>query len=179
MKKENFLKRAVGYYNHLEEYLLIGSLVFNVLLVFLQVVMRTVFKNSLSWSEELSRYIFIWQIWLGASIALKEEEHIQVTLLYTLIKNKKFHEILQTLAHGIWFLFCLFLVFNGKDLVVSMLERNAKSSGLGAPLFLVYSVFPLASALVCVRLVPRLVSDVKHIFGVQTKDSGENRGNEE
>ena len=27
--------------------------------------------------EELSRYIFIWQIWLGASTALKYNEHIQ------------------------------------------------------------------------------------------------------
>lgn len=51
--------------------------------------MRTVFHNSLSWSEELSRYIFIWQIWLGASIALKEDEHINVTLIYNFVKKKE------------------------------------------------------------------------------------------
>ena len=71
MEKKSILSRIGNIYNNLEEYLLVVSLVINVLLVFLQVIMRTVFKNSLTWSEELSRYIFIWQIWLGASIALK------------------------------------------------------------------------------------------------------------
>ena len=65
MKKKSILSQFTNIYNNLEEYLLIISLVCNVLLVFLQVIMRTVFKNSLTWSEELSRYIFIWQIWLG------------------------------------------------------------------------------------------------------------------
>ena len=50
MKDKGFLGKIVYGYNHLEEYLLVGSLVFSVLLVFLQVEMRTVFKNSLSWS---------------------------------------------------------------------------------------------------------------------------------
>ena len=63
MEKKSILSRIGNIYNNLEEYLLVVSLVINVLLVFLQVIMRTVFKNSLTWSEELSRYIFIWQIW--------------------------------------------------------------------------------------------------------------------
>jgi hypothetical protein len=41
-------------WNHFEEYLLVGSLAFSVALVFLQVVMRYVFQQSLSWSEELA-----------------------------------------------------------------------------------------------------------------------------
>ena len=89
MEKKSILSRIGNIYNNLEEYLLVVSLVINVLLVFLQVIMRTVFKNSLTWSEELSRYIFIWQIWLGASIALKYNEHIRVTLIYSFLKNKK------------------------------------------------------------------------------------------
>ena len=75
MEKKSILSRIGNIYNNLEEYLLVVSLVINVLLVFLQVIMRTVFKNSLTWSEELSRYIFIWQIWLGASIAWEQVLH--------------------------------------------------------------------------------------------------------
>lgn len=171
MKKKNLLKIAHAY-NCLEEYLLIGSLVFNVLLVFMQVIMRTMFKNSLSWSEELSRYIFIWQIWLGTSIALKENEHINVTLLYTLIKNETFHRVLDTIADGIWFVFCIFLFFNGKDLVLSMVERNSRSSGLGVPLAFVYSIFPAASALVCIRLIPRLIKDIQSLSGKRKSENG-------
>ena len=61
--------------DHLEEYILIGSLFVSVALVFVQIVMRYAFKNSIFWSEELVRYIFLWQIWLGASYATKENKH--------------------------------------------------------------------------------------------------------
>lgn len=60
MNKTGFLKKLIYGYDKLEEYLLCGSLVFTTLVVFLQVIMRKVFNNSLTWSEELTRYIFIW-----------------------------------------------------------------------------------------------------------------------
>lgn len=164
MEKKSILSRIGNIYNNLEEYLLVVSLVINVLLVFLQVIMRTVFKNSLTWSEELSRYIFIWQIWLGASIALKYNEHIRATLIYSFLKNKKVQAAIGLLADLIWFLFCAYMVVNGKDLLVSMAARRAVSSGLRLPLVYVYSVFPLASFLVCVRMLGVLGKDVKKLF---------------
>ena len=83
------MKKLFNFYNKIEEYLLVYSLVFNVILVFSQVIMRSIFNLSLSWSEELSRYIFIWQIWLGTSIAIKEDKHINVELIYQIVKSKK------------------------------------------------------------------------------------------
>ena len=133
MKKKSILSQFTNIYNNLEEYLLIISLVCNVLLVFLQVIMRTVFKNSLTWSEELSRYIFIWQIWLGASTALKYNEHIRVTLIYSFMKSEKLKAVIGLAADFIWFLFCAYMVLNGKELLVSMAARNAASSGLQLP----------------------------------------------
>ena len=41
MEKKSILSRIGNIYNNLEEYLLVVSLVINVLLVFLQVIMRT------------------------------------------------------------------------------------------------------------------------------------------
>ena len=79
------LKKLIRYYNRLEENVLILSLVFTVALIFLQVIMRKVFQNSITWSEELARYIFIWQIWLGTSIGFRDGKHISISvcLLYT------------------------------------------------------------------------------------------------
>ncbi len=171
MKEKGFLGKIVYGYNHLEEYLLIGSLVFSVLLVFFQVVMRTVFKNSLSWSEELARYLFIWQTWLGASIAFKEDEHIKVTLIYSIIKNKRMQAVIDFIADAIWFLFSFFLIFNGASLVSSIVSRNVTSSGLGLPMAFVYVVFPVSSALVCIRLLPKLKDKISLIM--KKEDGGD------
>lgn len=170
MKKKSILSQFTNIYNNLEEYLLIISLVCNVLLVFLQVIMRTVFKNSLTWSEELSRYIFIWQIWLGASTALKYNEHIRVTLIYSFMKSEKLKAVIGLAADFIWFLFCAYMVLNGKELLVSMVARNAASSGLQLPLVYVYMAFPIASFLVCLRLLGVLAGDWKKLTGKREEE---------
>ena len=42
------MKKVIGFYNSLEAHLLVISLAFTTLLIFVQVVMRYVFNNSLS-----------------------------------------------------------------------------------------------------------------------------------
>ena len=53
--------------DNIELYICVFLMSFMTLLVFVQVVMRYVFNNSLSWSEELARYTFIWLIYIGIS----------------------------------------------------------------------------------------------------------------
>ena len=166
MRKQGASGTFADCYNHVEEYLLVVSLIINVILVFMQVIMRTVFRNSLTWSEELSRYIYIWQIWLGASIALKHRQHIRVTMLLELFKkNNAVKNFITLLADLVWFLFCVYMIFNGVSLLQSMAGRNAVSSGLHLPLVCVYLVFPLASFLVSLRLSALLFEDIRRLTG--------------
>jgi len=53
---------------------------FAVILVamFAQVVFRYVLGSSLSWSEEVSRYMFVWLCYLGAYVAILRNAHIGV-----------------------------------------------------------------------------------------------------
>lgn len=164
------MKKIVRFYDKFEENLLVWSLVFNVMLVFTQVIMRSVFNYSLSWSEELSRYIFIWQTWLGASTALKYNEHIRVELLFSFLKNLKAQKIIKILADSIWFVFSLFLVSNGWELVQSMISRNSLSSGMRLPLAFIYIALPISSLLICLRLIPRIYNQIKHINNVEDND---------
>ena len=45
---------------NLEAVPLIAITVVMTLLIFVQVIMRYVLQSSLSWSEELARYLFVW-----------------------------------------------------------------------------------------------------------------------
>ena len=47
-------------------------------LVFANVVLRYLFGASLSWVEELTRYMMIWVAWLAAGLALREGAHIAI-----------------------------------------------------------------------------------------------------
>ncbi|HWR62375.1 MAG TPA: TRAP transporter small permease, partial [Clostridia bacterium] len=157
--------------------LLVGSLAFNVIIVLMQVIMRSVFNYSLSWTEELSRYIFIWQVWLGASTALKYNEHIRVELIFTFVKNVKVQRIIKAIANLIWLAFCIFLTSSGWKLVQSMIGRNALSSGMRVPLAFVYIVLPISALLICIRLVPRIISDIRSINSPASEKEAAEGGN--
>ena len=155
------MKKFLQKYDKFEEYLLIGSLVFNVLLIFSQIFMRTIFNYSLSWTEELSRYIFIWQTWLGTSIALKYKQHIRVEILINIFKKAKKKKILEISVNLIWIAFSIFLLYAGTLLCKSMIARNVLSSGMRIPLVFVYSCLPISSLIVLIRLINDSINLIK------------------
>lgn len=64
-----------------EDICLVAMFAIMVAAIFLQVIMRFVFNNSLPWSEELGKFMFVWISWLGISIGQRRNEHIKITLL--------------------------------------------------------------------------------------------------
>jgi TRAP-type C4-dicarboxylate transport system permease small subunit len=62
-----------------------GSLFFlTLVLVFTtgtQISLRVFFDLPLSWTEEVARYAFIWWVFFGAMIALRERRHLGIDIL--------------------------------------------------------------------------------------------------
>ena len=147
------MKNALKKFNKIEEIVLVSSLVLNVIIVFMQVIMRYFFNTSLTCSEELSRYIFIWQVWLGSSIAFVDDQHIRVDLIFSIFKSEKSQRILHLIINIIWFSFNVFLVYVGIKLLGSMSARNALSSGMRLPLVYVYATLPVSSFILAIRIL--------------------------
>ena len=57
---------------YLEEIILVILLICMTLILGLQIVSRYVFRNSLSWSEELVRYMFVWSTFIGVPYCIKK-----------------------------------------------------------------------------------------------------------
>ena len=68
---------------HMEKILCVIFLALMSIIIVLQVFFRYVLNNSLSWSEELARYLFIWMIYIGISLGVKMDKHICVDAVYT------------------------------------------------------------------------------------------------
>jgi len=97
------------------------------LLVFCQVVMRYVFRNSLSWSEELARFIFMWLSWIGASYAVKERSHFRVEMFADLMKGRG-RVRFELLILVVWFAFAAIMTWLGTRLTIFLMERRQVSS---------------------------------------------------
>ena len=55
--------------NACAEFILWVLVALTIVVTFVQVVFRYGLDSSLSWSEELARYLFVWVIFIGASVA--------------------------------------------------------------------------------------------------------------
>jgi TRAP-type C4-dicarboxylate transport system permease small subunit len=70
--------RVVGIVGAVERGAGIGLIALIVVTVTVQVITRYAFGQPLVWVEELATYSFIWAVFLGAALGLKEMRHIRI-----------------------------------------------------------------------------------------------------
>ncbi len=161
-------QKLVQFYNKFEEYLLITSLIVAVIIVFVGIVMRAVVSNSLPWSEELCRYIFVWQCWLGASLAVREGKHIRVDFIFSLLKGKAVH-VAELVAAIIWFLFCVFVVYNSVELLSSIVRSGQFSPVMRMPMLYPYLSVPIGVGMMGLRLIGNIKGEIQAIMAPAAK----------
>lgn len=129
------------------------SLALLVIILALQVFFRYVLESGLTWSEEVSRFCFVWFVYISASLAAQKGSHIRVTIATGLFPGGQRYCLM--LADGIWVVFNVFVVASGIFLLTKMIKHPVYSTSLFMPLVYVYAVIPLAHALMIVRIVER------------------------
>jgi TRAP-type C4-dicarboxylate transport system permease small subunit len=91
--------------------------------------MRYVFLRPPAWAEELSRFIFVWIIMLGAVLVTREQSHIEFVLLLDLLpKRLKF--VLLTLIRLLMIAFCWVMVQQGLKIYPIVAEANSPTFGI-------------------------------------------------
>lgn len=120
----------------------IGVLMFAMVsLTFSQVVARYLAHHSLSWSEEVGRYIFVWISFLGLAAAFQSGAHVALNLLSELLSPLP-RRVLAAIN-------ALFIVGLAVALFVGGIKLmqfglNQRSPALDTPMYLVYAVIPVS-----------------------------------
>lgn len=85
-------------------------------LVFTNVVTRYGFGFSLSWGEEVARFLMIWVTFLGAGLALREGRHVAIELVQDRLPEAT-RRMLRTALAGLILIFLGVLVVLGVQFV--------------------------------------------------------------
>lgn len=144
---------------YFEEYALVFLSAFTVVIIFLQVVMRYVFANSLTWSEEIARYAFIWMIYIGVSYGVKTKKHLGVDA-FTMLFKKKGQIIISVIANILFLVFALFMAYYGLEIV---LKVTRVSAAMQIPLGWVYAAPVVGFTLTTIRLIQNLLLEVSEL----------------
>ncbi|MDF2788651.1 MAG: C4-dicarboxylate transport system permease small protein [Neobacillus sp.] len=124
------------------------------ILIILQVISRFVISFPLTWSEELSRYLMIYIVFAGASLAMRHNQLISIELLPELISAKKRKFVIIIVATLSMVFFGL-LFFQG----LNMLEHvSAQTSpGLGISMAYAYAALPIGSLLLALNALALMI----------------------
>ena len=110
----------------------------------LQVICRYVLGSPLVWSEEASRYLYIWVCYLGAPIALRRGNHIAITLFVDWLPPKVVRAI-SVFWHVVAFLFLVELAIQGAILAVR--SHTLIAITIPVPWSLIHLVVPISAVL--------------------------------
>lgn len=139
-----------------ELYLCVFLMSLMTLITFIQVVMRKVFNNSLSWSEELARYVFIWLIYIGISYGCKLRKHIKIDAALKLFP-KKMRPYIVILGDVLFILFALYIVKTGIVYSMSQRQFGMRSPALKIPNEYVYMSTVVGFGMAVIRQIQTIV----------------------
>ncbi|WP_188717291.1 TRAP transporter small permease [Paracoccus acridae] len=145
---------------HFEEAIIVLLMATMSLLIGLQIFMRYVMGASLSWSEELARYLFIWATYLGISYAVRLDAHIRVTMLTDVLPMGG-RIMVRILTHLIFGAFALYVMYQGWFMVEKTFRFGQKSASLGIPMGIVYLAPLTGFGLTVLRLIQRIFLDLR------------------
>lgn len=147
------------FWNCFELYVANVSLALLVVMLTLQATARYVFQTGIPWTEEISRFAFIFFVYISASLAVFRATHIKVDVVLGLLPP---HIRSKVVFAGNIIQICFFLTaaYAGMSLIIDMVEFPVYSPSLLLPLYYIYAVIPLAYFLMAVRLVQRMMRPV-------------------
>lgn len=136
----------------------VGAMLFVMLaLVFVNVVCRYFFFVSFGWIEEVSRYLMIWIVFLGAGLGLREGMHVAVTLFVDIAGPAR-----PYLMKAAWIgTFVFFAALGWYGYEYAMFAARQRSTMLQLPMWTIYLAVPIGSLLTLIQMLLALRDTAK------------------
>ena len=123
------------------------------IIVGVSVFTRYCLNSSLGWSDELSRFIFIWVTFLGAAYAYGLDEHIGLDFVVDRIGSDRVRTVVRLL--GEIAIGCVLFVITWYGWEVAFSATNL-SPALDIPMTWIYIVAPLTGLLMLVQNILKI-----------------------
>ncbi|MDR1018552.1 MAG: TRAP transporter small permease [Lachnospiraceae bacterium] len=145
-----------------EAFILTVLLILMTLIMGIQIVFRFVFNNSLSWTEELTRYLFVWSGFLSIAFAVEKGISIKVDMI-TLKMKKKVKSIVKIIDNIIEIIFFGYMIPFAWEIVYDSYLDKQLSPACSIPIWIIKSSALIGFILCEVRLVEDIFKQVRII----------------
>lgn len=130
------------------------TLTLMVVVTFLQVIFRYVLQNSLDWSEEGARYLFVWTCYLGLSYAMHSGSHLEVTIFRSRLSPTG-QRYMCAFSMAVSAIFCGIAAWYGCDAVGKLWLTGQTTTALQYPTWLIWLCLPVGFGLAALQALIR------------------------
>ncbi len=146
--------------DNIEEILVCVCLTVMTLLTFVNVFARYLFSASLSFSEEITTYLFVLLSLLGSAIAAKRGAHLGLTLITDHVKPKAAH-IMGIVSMAVATAFSGIICYFGVFMALNQFNKGQLTAGTQLPEWIFGSFVPIGALFVTIRFAQNLVHLIK------------------
>jgi TRAP-type C4-dicarboxylate transport system permease small subunit len=145
-----FLKYLSDKADNIAKFIVIISMLGMSIVIFCQIFCRYVLNYSLFWSEEVARFLMIWSIFMGASVALKRGELAAVSFMINSFREKT-RKIILIAGNCAVISFFLIIIIYGYKFVMQSLSYLAPT--LPVPMAVQYSSVLLSTVIMFLHIL--------------------------
>ena len=152
--------------DYIEESLVCVCLVVMTALTFVNVVARYVFSASLSFSEEITTYLFVLLSLLGSAIAAKRGAHLGLTIISDRV-GPKAGRVLGIISMAFATAFSAIICYFGFFMALNQFNKGQLTAGTQLPEWIFGSFVPIGALFVTIRFGENLIrlltgKDIQH-----------------
>jgi len=149
-------------YNKFMSYLGLVCLGGFIISVLIQVISRTFLPKTPSWTEELARYLFIYMVAFGSSVAVHKKEFVAVDLIIDFLP-KIIRKLIELVINIVLLLFVTFVLLKSV-LSFAILEYRMVSTAMQVPMQYIYFSMIILLGLLILSFVMEILYQVKEIL---------------
>ncbi len=125
--------------------------------IFYQVVLRYVFRNANTWSDELARYSMMWIVMLGSPVVFRRNQHIKVDLFIEKVPPK-FRKIIKFTLYVVM-IFYLAVLFKG-GLTMTINASVQLSPGMELNMAVMYASILIGTVLMILYILENMFKEL-------------------
>lgn len=126
------------------------------LLAFAQVLSRYVFEFPLPWIEELTRYLMIWMVLIGAALGVGQKAHLGVEIMEFLLSPGK-QRVLNALLMGLIMILGLVLFIVSSLFALDQIDVGQLSPAMQIPMASVTAALVVGTLLMTIQAGHQLI----------------------
>ena len=141
------------------EWFSIAMVIVMVLLVLWQIIARYLLNSPSSFSEALTRYLFVWLVLITSTYAFGSRDHMYISALNDRLRGKT-RTVVNILIEILTILFaaCV-MVFGGS--IITRMQMVSLDSSLHIPMGVVYAVIPVCGVITVFYCICNILKELE------------------